>query len=239
MTLPWPEPPLKLGTLRVVLTGTAVPYTRPGSTSAIDKRPRGGTVAVGPLGLEGDEQGDLRVHGGPHKAVHCYPWAHYELWRWELAAQPQALDLLSRPGAFGENFSLDGLDETSVCLGDQWQVGSARLEVSQGRQPCWKLNDRFRVPDMALRLQASLRTGWYLRVLQPGQVQEGDVVQLLARPYPQWPLARILRVIAERECTPELLSELLALPLPPSWQRLFTRRLEAGQAEDWSARVNG
>lgn len=231
--------PAALGTLRRVLTGPARPYTRPGSRSAIDKQPRSGPVAVGALGLAGDEQGDPRVHGGPHKAVHCYPWAHYELWRQELAGQPQALDRLSRPGAFGENFSLDGLDEAGVCLGDQWQVGSALLEVSQGRQPCWKLNDRFGVQDMALRLQASLRTGWYLRVLRPGQVQEGDAVQLLARPCPQWPLARILQVIAERECAPALLRELLALPLPPSWQRLFTRRLEAGQAEDWSARVNG
>ena len=114
-----------------------------------------------------------------------------------------------------------------------------RLEVSQGRQPCWKLNDRFGLPDMALRVQTSLRAGWYLRVLQVGQVQAGDTVWLLARPHPEWPIDRLLRVIAERDCAPETLREILTLPLPPSWHRLFTRRLESASVEDWSSRLVG
>ncbi|MBS0509026.1 MAG: MOSC domain-containing protein [Proteobacteria bacterium] len=228
-----------IATLRALLTGRALPYTRPGSVSGIAKQPRSGPVSVGPLGLAGDEQGDPRVHGGPDKAVHCYAWAQYQPWRQELTGNATAQALLSQPGAFGENFCLDGLDESQVCLCDQWQVGSARLEISQGRQPCWKLNDRFGVPDMALRVQTSLRTGWYLRVLQPGQVQAGDGVWLQARPYPEWPIARLLRAIAERDCTPETLREILTLPLPPSWHRLFTRRLESAAAEDWSSRLVG
>ncbi len=239
MTSTTPRLPAAIGQLRSVLTGRAQPYTRPGSVSAIDKRPRSGAVAATQLGLAGDEQGDTRVHGGPLKAVHCYAWEQYQPWRDELAEHPRALALLEQPGAFGENFSLQGVDEASVCLGDEWQVGSARLAVSQGRQPCWKLSDRFQVPDMALRVQTSLRTGWYLRVLQDGQVQAGDSVWLTARPHPDWPLARIMRAIAGRDCTPELMRQLLALPLPPNWERLFARRLDSGQAEDWHLRLEG
>ncbi|MBS0293343.1 MAG: MOSC domain-containing protein [Proteobacteria bacterium] len=225
--------------LRAVLTGRALAYTRPGSRSGIDKHVLNGSVRVGPLGLEGDEQGDPRVHGGPDKAVHCYAWPRYLPWRQELADHAQAQALLEKPGAFGENFSLDGIDETQVCIGDQWQVGSARFEVSQGRQPCWKLNDRFAVPDMALRVQTSLRAGWYLRVLQPGQVRAGDDVVLRHRPHPDWTIARLLQVIAERDCTPDTLRQILTLPLPPSWHRLFSRRLENTSAEDWSSRLVG
>lgn len=228
-----------IGTLASVLTGKARPYTRPGSLSAIAKQPRSGPVATHVQGLEGDEQGDLRVHGGPLKAVHCYAWEQYAPWRAELAGYPQALALLEQPGAFGENFSLQGIAEASVCLGDQWQVGSAVFEVSQGRQPCWKLSDRFAVPGMALRVQTSLRTGWYLRVLQGGQVQAGDAVRLLSRPHPDWPLARIMQTIATGECAPPLMRQLLALPLPPNWERLFARRLDSGQVEDWRSRLDG
>ena len=232
-------PPHPLGRVRAVLTGQVRPYTRAGSMSAIAKQERTGPVAAGPLGLAGDEQGDPRVHGGPDKAVHCPAPPQYQPWRAELAGHATAQSLLARPGAFGENLSLDGMDETQVCLGDQWQIGGVRLEVSQGRQPCWKLNDRFCVPDMALRVQNSLRAGWYMRVLQGGELQAGDAVRLLARPHPQWPIARLLRVIAERDCTPETLRQILALPLPPSWHRLFARRLDNAGAEDWAARLEG
>ena len=218
-----------------VLTGTVAPLGAAGKPSAIAKQPVAGPVAIGPLGLQGDAQADLRVHGGPDKAVHLYAWAHYAAWRAELGDAP----VLQAPGAFGENLAVAGLDEAGVCIGDHWRAGSAVLEVTQGRQPCWKLNDRFAVPDMALRVQNSLRAGWYLRVLQPGQVQAGDTVWLQARPHPEWPIARLLRAIAERDCTPETLREILTLPLPPSWHRLFTRRLESASVEDWSSRLVG
>lgn len=237
MTAPMPT---AIGSVRAVLTGRAMAYTRPGSRSAIHKRRREGVVAVGPLGLEGDEQGDLRVHGGPDKAVHCYAWAHYPHWREQLAGTAPDLGLLARPGAFGENLSLDaGLDEHSACIGDRWRIGSAVFELSQGRQPCWKLNDRFGVPDMALRVQRSARAGWYLRVLQAGHLQAGDTVWLLARPHPAWPVARLLQAIAERQCEPDTLREILALPLPPSWRKLFLRRLESGEVEGWAPRLEG
>lgn len=226
-----------IGRVRAVLTGRVRPYSRPGSLSAIDKHPLDDTVAVGTLGLAGDQQGDLRVHGGPDKAVHCYPWAHYVHWRAALPAT--CAPLLEQPGAFGENLSLDGLDEHGSCIGDRWQIGSAQFEVSQGRQPCWKLNDRFGVPDMALRVQDGGRAGWYLRLSQPGELQAGDTVLLLARPHPHWTVARLLQLIADRDCDPRVLNAVLELPLPSSWQRLFSRRRERGQSEDWAARLIG
>jgi len=232
-----------VGHLHQVLCGPAVPFTRPGSRSGIAKTPIARPVLASPNGLDGDEQGDLRVHGGPHKAIHVYPWAHYAAWSELLRNNAAALRLLQQPGAFGENFSVQAdapLDEHTVCLGDRWRIGPlAEFEVSQGRQPCWKLNDRFAQPDMAAQVQRSLRTGWYLRVLTPGPVAAGDAIELVARPHGDWPLARVLALITERNADPALLRELLKLPLPPSWLKLFRGRLESGQIESWTGRMSG
>ncbi len=241
-TTPAPTPPpvqapgTHLGTAVAVLRGRAVPYTRPGSRSAIAKTPVRGPVHVGPLGLEGDEQGDPKVHGGPDKAVHQYAQEHYVSWRTELGALP----VLAAPGAFGENIASTGMTEHSLCLGDQVRVGSSvLLEVSQSRQPCWKLNDRFAVPTMARRVQDSGRTGWYYRVLQPGHLQAGDALVLVARPWPEWTLARIIDVLYHQPFDAAVLQALAALPLPPSWQRMVHGRLARAQVEDWRPRLDG
>jgi MOSC domain-containing protein YiiM len=227
-----------LGRLRAILAGAARSYTRAGSLSAIDKQPVHGTVWVGALGVQGDEQGDRRVHGGPDKAIHCYPWASYEAWRGELPGAVAEVRL-QQPGAFGENFSLDGLDESNTCVGDRWTIGEALFEVSQLRQPCWKLNDRFGVADMARRVQRSGRSGWYLRVLVPGHVSAGDAIRLAARPHPAWPLARLQAIVADRVCDAATLRAALALPLTPSWVRLLQARLDSGRVESWGARMDG
>src|SRR6218665_1680562 len=120
--------------VRTVLCGSTQRLGR--TTSAIFKRPVGGAVQVGALGLVGDSQADRRVHGGVDKAVHCYAWAHYATWRSELPS----CSAFAAPGAFGENLSIDGLDEQTVCIGDVWRVGKTVLAVTQGRQPCFKLN---------------------------------------------------------------------------------------------------
>lgn len=229
MSLPSPTPLLAL------LIGSAVPYTRPGSRSGIAKRPVDATLDIGVSGLRGDEQGDLRVHGGPDKAVHHYPFDHYAAWRGELGAHA----LLDAAGAFGENFSTLGWTEQTVCIGDVVQAGTAVLEVSQGRQPCWKLNDRFDVPDMARRLQASGRTGWYYRVPEPGKVRVGDSLHLLQRPHPDWPLSRLLDMLYRRMLDRDLLEEAATLPLPESWMRLIQNRLRTACVEHWDARLQG
>ena len=218
-----------------LLAGKARTYTRPGTSSAIDKRPLAGAVRIGELGIEGDEQGDLRVHGGVDKAVHHYAFDHYALWREDLGALP----MLEAPGAFGENISTRGLTEGDVCLGDRFALGDALLEVSQGRQPCWKLNDRFGVADMARRVQATGRTGWYYRVLRPGTARAGDVLALVERPHPGWTLQRLGVLLYQRVLDPAQLEPALALPLVPSHRKLIERRLEEGAVEDWSRRVDG
>lgn len=228
-------PPPDAVRLQALLLGKAVPYTRPGSRSGIAKRVVGDPVPLGVNGLQGDEQGDPRVHGGPDKAVHHYPADHYADWRTDLPGHA----LLDAPGAFGENLSSLGWTEHNVCIGDVVRVGSAVLEVSQGRQPCWKLNDRFAQPDMARRVQASGRTGWYYRVLQPGVIAGGDLMTIVARPFADWPLRRLLDLLHHRMLDRELLEQAATLPLPPSWMRLIHNRLRSARVEAWEPRLDG
>jgi MOSC domain-containing protein YiiM len=224
-----------LARIEAVLTGRAVDYTRPGSRSAIAKVPVHGPVSVGLEGLDGDEQGDRRVHGGPDKAIHHYPRDHYAAWRGEIGAHP----LLDGPGAFGENIATLGVTEADLCLGDRLQLGTALAEVSQGRQPCWKLSDRFGIAGMARRVQDSGRSGWYYRVLETGVVQAGDDLVLLERPHPYWPLTRLAGLLYRRTLDRGELQAALELPLVPSWRRLFERRLEQGATESWDSRLGG
>jgi len=220
--------------LAAIHIGRAVPYTRPGSCSAIAKSAVAHAVTVHAEGIEGDEQGDRRVHGGPDKAIHHYPRDHYDFWR---AQHPHAL--LQDSGAFGENFSSSGWTEQEIHLADVIQVGTAVLQVSQGRQPCWKLNDRFGYTDMARTMQSSGKTGWYYRVLQPGQVAPGDVMVVAERPCPAWPLARLASVMFDRTLDRALLQEATLLPLTPSWKKLLEHRLQSNQVESWAGRLDG
>ena len=224
-----------LARIEAVLTGRAVDYTRPGSRSAIAKVAVAGAVEVGVEGLAGDEQGDRRVHGGPDKAIHHYPREHYATWAEEIGAHP----LFAMPGAFGENLSTTGVSEADLCLGDRLRLGTALVEVSQGRQPCWKLSDRFGIADMARRVQDSGRSGWYYRVLEPGTVQAGDALELLARPHPHWPLPRLAELLYRRTLDRGELAAALELPLVPSWRAVFARRLEQGGTESWESRLAG
>ena len=220
-----------------ILAGPVAPLGKAGAPSAIAKTPVAGPVAVGRLGLSGDAQADRRFHGGPEKAVHHYALDHAPAWRAEL---PGAPDLLERPGAFGENVSSFGLTEAEVCVGDLWRAGSALLQVSQARQPCFKLNLRFSVPDMARRVQASGRTGWYYRVIEEGVVAAGDRLTLVERPHPDWPLSRLLHHVYVDRLDGAALAAIAALPeLSENWRALAARRLASGAVEDWSRRLNG
>ncbi|MFF8801205.1 MULTISPECIES: MOSC domain-containing protein [unclassified Methylobacterium] len=218
-----------------LLTGPVAPLGDGGATSAIAKGPVAGPVAVGRLGLAGDAQADRRFHGGPEKAVHHYALDHAAAWRAELPGLPE---LLERPGAFGENVSTIGLTEAEICVGDLWRAGSALLQVSQARQPCFKLNLRFCVPDMARRVQASGRTGWYYRVIETGTVAAGDTLDLVERPHPDWPLARLLHHFYVDRLDAAALRAIAALePLSESWRALAARRLASGAVEDWRRRL--
>jgi MOSC domain-containing protein YiiM len=126
------------------------------------------------VNLSGDGQADLTVHGGADKAVYAYPSEHLPVWSDELA---EALG----PSAFGENLSTIGVLEHDVRIGDVWSWGDALLQVTQPRWPCFKLALYRERADIQARLRASGRTGWYLRVLQPGEVPAGGPIDVVTR----------------------------------------------------------
>jgi MOSC domain-containing protein YiiM len=150
-----------------------VEWRRDTVETAIYKTPVGGRVAVKRLNLDGDQQADLSVHGGPEKAVYAYPSEHYAYWRAELPDEPLPW------GAFGENLSIEGLFEPQVRIGDRLRIGTAELVVTQPRLPCFKLNIRFQRRDMVKRFLRSGRTGFYLAVFLEGDVGAGDPIELL------------------------------------------------------------
>lgn len=219
-----------------LLTGRARPLAGSDAQSGIMKTSVNGPLRLGPEGFEGDEQADRRVHGGVEKAVHHYPLDHYQLWREELGDLPA----LAAPGGFGENISASGPTENTVAVGDVFRLGTALLQVSQGRQPCWKLNHRFEVPDMARRVQQSGRTGWYYRVLEDGLVKTGDRLQLVDRVAPDWTLHRLWHALYVDRLNLDELKGIAALDvLAEGWRKYAVRRLESGRVEDWRNRLDG
>jgi len=152
--------------------------------SAIRKSSALGPVRVKLLGLQGDQQADLKLHGGLEKAIHYYPEEHYNHWNDHFAVS-EAVKTFAR-GDFGENLSSRGLLEETVCIGDIFRIGNCELQITQGRTPCWKLNEHTRVRDMAKLFVETGRTGWYLRVLAEGDVHVGDRIELVSRPNPRF-----------------------------------------------------
>jgi len=198
--------------------------TAPTWRSGICKEPAVGPVWLGKTGLSGDGQADLKHHGGSDKAVLAYAEAHYPRWQKELGL-PRFFH-----GATGENFVISGQSEASACIGDIYRIGKAVVQVSQPRQPCWKPARRWNVPDLALRMQNTGRTGWYFRVLEEGAVETGTEVILLDRPYPQWTIARCNEIMYRRREDRESAMQLAACPsLSESWVRTLLKRAEEGK----------
>lgn len=204
--------------------------------SAIVKKPVAGKQKLTFIGLEGDEQANKRHHGGVDKAVHHYSFDHYEYWREDIGDAA----VLRAAGAFGENFSTYGQNEMTIAVGDVFRIGSALVEVSQGRQPCATLNIYFGIADMARRMQLTGRTGWYYRVLEEGFVAAGDEISLVERRSPEWTLARLHHYFYEDTLNREALEEIAALPpLSQGWRALAQKRLHDNAVEDWSKRLDG
>jgi len=161
--------------------------------TGIFKSPVGRRVQLRALNLEGDKQGDLSVHGGPNKAVYAYPSEHYEYWREELPEEELPW------GSFGENFTIEGLREHDVFVGDRFRIGTAEVIVTQPRMPCYKLNLKFNRHDMLKRFLRSQRFGFYLRVLQEGEVGAGDEMVLLGRDERGVPIAGMISRYVSRK----------------------------------------
>jgi len=142
-------------------------------STGIFKEPVTGVVRLRSLNLDGDRQADLTVHGGPDKAVYVYPSEHYPFWQKELGLSHLEW------GAFGENLSVEGLFEDSIAIGDCLGIGSAVLQVTQPRLPCFKLAAKFERDDIIKMFLNSRRTGLYVRVLEEGALQAGDSISLL------------------------------------------------------------
>ncbi len=190
-------------------------------TTGFLKRSVSEPVWLGMINLAGDGQADLVHHGGAHKAVCAYPAAHYPYWRRTLELPNLAA------GDFGENFTIDELTEESVCIGDVWAIGAATIEVSQPRQPCWKLAKRWGIKDLALQVQQTGRTGWYFRVLVEGFVQAGMALSLAQRPNPQWTVAIANRLMHHDPANLADAAQLAdVVALSPSWKTTLRNRIE-------------
>jgi len=192
--------------------GADNPLERPW-TSAIRKEPVDGQVWAGREGLSGDQQYDRTGHGGPDRALLMYAAQHYPRWRQEWGRKDVG------PGGFGENLTVTGLTEDTACIGDVFQIGEVRIEVSSPRSPCNNLARRHGIPDLVKTIVQNHRSGWYLRVLQEGWLEAGMSLRLTDRPYPQWTIRRVANVKRMRADVPEEARLLAACPaLQSEWR---------------------
>jgi MOSC domain-containing protein YiiM len=188
--------------------------------TGIFKKPVSGRIALRTLNLDGDQQADLTVHGGPYKAVYAYPSEHYGFWRQELPAMELPW------GTFGENFTTEGLSEDELHVGDRFRIGSAVLVVRQPRMPCYKLAARFQRDDMIERFLVSGRSGFYFSVEQEGEVANGDFFELISQNLDGITIAEMNRLFVHERYNRALLQKAISTAaLPESWREYFLPRL--------------
>lgn len=193
--------------------------------TGIFKDPVAGRIVLRATNLEGDRQADLSVHGGPNKAVYAYPMEHYALWRAELREAALASKL--SPGAFGENFTTEGLPETDACIGDRYGIGSAIVKVTTPRLPCFKLAAQFERDSIIEEFARTGRCGFYFAVLQEGEVGAGDEFKRLGREDPTLTVAEANALYLGRSPNRATLERSLHVTsLPGSWRERFRARLQ-------------
>ena len=196
-----------------------VPTANGDVLTSIFKAPLSGSVRVGRLNIEGDQQSDLRVHGGIHKAVYVYPSEHYDYWPGELPDQTMPW------GMFGENLTTAGLIESEVCIGDRFRVGSALLQVTQPRMPCFKLALRFGRPDMVKRFWKSGRSGFYVSVIEEGVIEPGSTIKRIPTAEPVITVAELVRLYRDPDPSRERILTALETSLAGSWKTELRERL--------------
>ena len=211
----------------ITAQGTEAWWDRAWSTGFY-KQPVTEPLWLGYEGLKGDQQADRRYHGGSEKAVCVYASEHYPYWQ-EKLGQVEMLN-----GAFGENFTTAGSLEHEVSIGDVYALGEARLQVSQPRQPCWKLARRWRVKDLTAQMERTGFTGFYFRVLQHGKVHAGAEFTLMERPFPNWTIALANEIMHHRRADKDAARELAECPLlSASWKdSLWSRSLTSLEEQD-------
>lgn len=177
--------------LASIQVGRIAPLGPDAVPSGFIKKAVAGAVTVGELGLDGDAQADLTVHGGPEKAVYGYAADHYPQWARDFPALAERF----LAGSMGENLTVTGIDEGDLCVGDVHVIGSALLQLCQPRQPCFKLALALGEARLAKAMVRSGRSGWYYRVLRGGTIAAGDTVTLAERPNPDFPFARLAEIV--------------------------------------------
>jgi MOSC domain-containing protein YiiM len=188
--------------------------------TGIFKKPVAGRVALRTLNLDGDQQADLSVHGGPHKAVYAYPAEHYEYWRRQLP------DMDLPWGMFGENFTTEGLTEENAQVGDRFRIGSSIVMIRQPRVPCYKLAAKFQRDDILQRFLRSGHSGFYFSVEQEGGVEVGDSFQLISREDNAITIAEMNLLFVKEKYDRDLLQKAIATAaLPGDWREYLLPRL--------------
>ncbi|HYB72981.1 MAG TPA: MOSC domain-containing protein [Candidatus Sulfotelmatobacter sp.] len=191
--------------------------------TGIFKEPVGGPVMLRRLNLEGDGQADPQNHGGEYKAVYAYAIEHYEFWKRELGRDGFP------PGQFGENFTVQGMTEDDIHIGDAFRVGSALIQVTQPRSPCYKLAVKMGLPNFPKQFLASGRVGFYLRVLEEGEVSAGDAVERVLVDPERLTVREMLRLLyAERDDRAAIERALRIQALSPRRRAAFQERLRKG-----------
>ena len=189
-------------------------------TTSIFKSPVEGEVRVAELNLAGDEQADLTVHGGVHKAVYAYPHEHYGWWL-EHGIRPL------KPGNFGENLTIEGLLESDIHIGDELEIGSARFAVTQPRLPCGKLQVRFNRPEMTKVFYNSRRFGWYFKVTREGTLQAGAPITIVNRDPNAVSVADLIALYTGDRPDPDVLRRVITVEtLPEAWRESLQERVE-------------
>ena len=183
--------------IAALLIGGPVPFRSDGATSSIGSRVDvDRPIMLTSLGFAGDKVGDPTVHGGLDKAVHFYPVEHYAAWAANFRkSHAEPYPHLQRLGGFGENIAASGMTEDLVCIGDRFRIGSALVEISQGRQPCWKIDHHFGVKGMTARVIRTGRSGYYFRVIKEGQVGSGDMIEQVERARHGWTVERTFQIL--------------------------------------------
>lgn len=183
---------VQVGKLKYFESKTPPAHEKRQCLTGFYKEPVAGKIWVGNCNLSGDSQADLENHGGADKAALAYSADHYPVWLKELSLPDLPY------GGFGENLTIVGMTEKTVCIGDTYAIGDVLLQVSQPRRPCWKISRRWQRDDLADRVDKTGRIGWYFRVLKEGFIETGLPVALLERPYPQWTVERSYEVMKNR-----------------------------------------
>lgn len=186
--------------------------------SSMSREESHASILLTKMGLEGDACADTESHGGLDKALHIYPFEHYDLWRSLIGDHP----MLDKGCAFGENITANGMTEDKIKVGDQFIIGEAIIECSHGRQPCWKIEHNFGLKNMVSSIIKHGHCGLYFRVLKEGTIKQGDVIEQVHSPEHDWTVSRIFSLLfgGRHKEFPEQLDQLIALePLAEAWKR--------------------